>query len=186
VLCLGFSGAALRPGASALGASALGGSALGGSALGGSAPETTSPAPRRATSGALLPPPGLPRGPPGWARHGDHWEYDGLGMVSEAPHGALGASGPRAPVPEVRGAVASPDDALPLRLALARGSLGIELNRPEGVGPLEVRELAFSLPDLRYPLDPSKGVKQFRSRRGRLQRLVLVLPLAALAAWLER
>lgn len=107
-------------------------------------------------------------------------------MVSEAPHGALGASGPRAPVPEVRGAVASPDDALPLRLALARGSLGIELNRPEGVGPLEVRELAFSLPDLRYPLDLSKGVKQFRSRRGRLQRLVLVLPLAALAAWLER
>ncbi len=106
-------------------------------------------------------------------------------MVSEAPHGAPGASGPRAPLPEARGAAAWPDDALPLRLALARGSLGIELNRPERVGPLQVRELALSLPDLRYPLDLSKGVKQFRSRRGQLQRLVLSLPLAALAEWLE-
>lgn len=118
-------------------------------------------------------------------------------MVSEAPHGALGAPGPRAPLPEQRGLRTSDpgrdgladgaplDEALPLRLALSRGALGIELNRSERLGPVELRELALSLPDLRYPLDLSKGVKQFRSRRGRLQRLVLAVPLAEVASWLE-
>lgn len=127
-------------------------------------------------------------------------------MVSEAPHGqsppALpegGASGASARArtgasqkklaegePEGSRAGAEPDEgALPLRLALTRGALGIELNRPERVGPLEVVEFALSLPGLRYPLDLSKGVKQFRNRRGQLQRLVLRASLVELGQWLR-
>lgn len=121
-------------------------------------------------------------------------------MVSEAPDesmslaGAHGqAAGPRAfGDHEGRGGAGTTDDrqvdaedALPLRLALARGSLGIELSRLVRVGPLETTELAFSLPDLRYPLDLSKGVKQFRNRRGRLQRLVVQAALRDLGVWLE-
>jgi tetratricopeptide (TPR) repeat protein len=74
---------------------------------------------------------------------------------------------------------------LPLRLALTRGALGIELNRPEPLGPLEIAELTLSLPDLRYPLDLSRGVKQFRNRRGRLQRVLIKAPLLELGAWLQ-
>lgn len=120
-------------------------------------------------------------------------------MVSEAPddarslaaplgqpvgRSAFGDEGPKRGG-KADGLQVDADDALPLRLALARGSLGIELSRPMRVGPLEIAELAFSLPDLRYPLDLSKGVKQFRNRRGRLQRLVVQASLRDLGAWLE-
>lgn len=83
------------------------------------------------------------------------------------------------------GGTAEPDGALPLRLALTRGALGIELNRAERWGPLEVTELTLSLPDLRYPLDLSRGVKQFRNRRGRLQRVLVRTSLVELGSWLQ-
>lgn len=96
--------------------------------------------------------------------------YDEARMASEAPH-----------VPELTGganvssgsALGRDEGALPFRLAVARGGLGVELNRPLSLGPLEVSELALALPGLKYPVDLSKGVKQFRTRRGTLQRIVL-------------
>ncbi len=105
-------------------------------------------------------------------------------MASEAPDVSELSGGLRPPP-----ATASPreDLALPLCLAVTRGGLGVELNRPLELGPLVVTELAMSLPGLRYPVDLSKGVKQFRSRRGRLQRIVVAAGNFELAAYiLER
>ncbi len=103
-------------------------------------------------------------------------------MASEAPH-----------VPELSGGLRPPpaaasqreDLALPLCLAVTRGGLGIELTRPLELEPLVVAELAIALPGLRYPVDLSKGVKQFRSRRGRLQRIVVAAGAFELAAYIS-
>ncbi|HVY46506.1 MAG TPA: hypothetical protein VHB21_11535, partial [Minicystis sp.] len=59
-----------------------------------------------------------------------------------------------------------PDDRPALRLALSRGLLAIELDAPYRLGPIEVTELAVSLPDVRFPVDLSGGVAKFRHRRG--------------------
>jgi cellulose synthase operon protein C len=82
--------------------------------------------------------------------------------------------------------VAAPSDAatVPLRLTVARGRLGIELYEPVEVGPLEVAALSLSLPDLRFPLDLSGGVRTFRNRRGLLEHLELRIVPGALARWL--
>ncbi len=82
---------------------------------------------------------------------------------------------PRPPEPPEDGAKVG------LRLALAQGSLGMELAAPVRLGPLEVRELAIRLEDLRFPLDLSGGVGRFRHRRGRLSGGSLAVELAALA-----
>jgi tetratricopeptide (TPR) repeat protein len=66
-----------------------------------------------------------------------------------------------------------------LRLELAGGKLGLELAQPIRVtAGLELSELAFSLPDLRFPVDLSGGVRKFRHMRGLLHRaqVELVLP----------
>lgn len=64
------------------------------------------------------------------------------------------------------------DDGRPrLRLVVARGKLGIELDRPFTLGPLVVRALELSLPDVRFPVDLSGGIDAFRHRRGVLERL---------------
>jgi tetratricopeptide (TPR) repeat protein len=44
------------------------------------------------------------------------------------------------------------------------------------LGPVEVSELSFVLPNLSFPVDLSGGVTRFRHRRGDLERLVLTLP----------
>jgi tetratricopeptide (TPR) repeat protein len=68
------------------------------------------------------------------------------------------------------------DDGRPrLRLVVTRGKLAIELARPFALGALEVRELALSLPDARFPVDLSGGVQAFRNRRGRLEQLVVAV-----------
>ncbi len=65
--------------------------------------------------------------------------------------------------------------ALPLRLGLSRGGLGVELNHPLQVGPVSVEQFEWSLPGLDYPLDLSGGVKQFLDRRGLFERAVVRL-----------
>lgn len=103
-------------------------------------------------------------------------------MVSEASHEPVATAGaPGAPA----AAGARDEGALPLRLAVARGGLGVELNRPLALGPLEVSELAMVLPGLRYPVDLSKGVKQFRSRRGKLERIVIAGVASAIGAFVS-
>lgn len=73
-------------------------------------------------------------------------------------------SNPRPPV----------DDGRPrLRLALARGNLALELERPLRLGPLRVVELTTLVPDIRFPVDLSGGVAKFRHRRGKLLKLAV-------------
>lgn len=64
---------------------------------------------------------------------------------------------------------------LPLRLSVARGGLGLELTAPASIGALLVEQLEVELPGLSYPLDLSKGVKQFRNRRSVLRHASLRL-----------
>ncbi|HSC89182.1 MAG TPA: hypothetical protein VLC09_17995 [Polyangiaceae bacterium] len=73
---------------------------------------------------------------------------------------------------------------LPLRLSVARGALGVELTEPLALGPVSVEQLELSLVGVRYPLDLSRGVKQFHNRRAQLERAVLRLDFDALADWL--
>ncbi len=70
----------------------------------------------------------------------------------------------------------------PLRLTVARGSLGMELYEPIGLGPFEITGLALTLPGLKFPLDLSGGVTQFRHRRGMLQHLRFKTSTESLAA----
>lgn len=76
------------------------------------------------------------------------------------------------------------DDRVPLRLTVTRGVLGLELYEPVVMGPLEVSGLAFTLPNLSFPVDLSGGVARFRHRRGDLERLTLTLTFEALARFL--
>lgn len=74
----------------------------------------------------------------------------------------------------------------PLRLVAFRGGLGIELYEAVDVGPLRVEELTWSLPGVTFPLDLGGGVRAFRNRRGRLQRLRISVGLAELESWLTK
>jgi tetratricopeptide (TPR) repeat protein len=78
-----------------------------------------------------------------------------------------------------------PEAHVPLRLSVTRGALGLELYEPIDVGPIEITGLALTLPNLKFPLDLSGGVPQFRHRRGELERLELRASLDRLARWLE-
>jgi tetratricopeptide (TPR) repeat protein len=72
-----------------------------------------------------------------------------------------------------------------LRLALAQGSLGMELAAPVRLGPVDVQEISVRLEDLRFPLDLSGGVARFRHRRGRLMGGTVDFELGALGKHLE-
>jgi len=78
------------------------------------------------------------------------------------------------------------DQRVPLRLTVTRGVLGMELYEPVEIGPIEVRRLALSLPNLKFPLDLSGGVPRFRHRRGQLEHADLRVSLARLAAFLTK
>lgn len=78
------------------------------------------------------------------------------------------------------------DQRVPLRLTVTRGVLGMELYEPIELGPLDVTRLSITLPNLKFPLDLSGGVPQFRHRRGELERAVLRSSLARLARHFER
>jgi len=57
-------------------------------------------------------------------------------------------------------------------LALARGALAIELDRPFAMGALVVDEVSIALPSVRFPVDLTGGVSRFRHQRGELAHLV--------------
>lgn len=76
-----------------------------------------------------------------------------------------------------------PSDRPLLRLAVSKGLLGIELDAPFALGPLQIGELALTLPGVRFPVDLSGGVSRFRHRRGAMQRLVVEATTANLMAW---
>lgn len=77
--------------------------------------------------------------------------------------------------------MAAPD--VELRLAIGREGLGLELGNDVSLGPLEVTELVVGLPNVRFPLDVSGGVAQFRHRRGELQRLTVELHAGRFRRW---
>ncbi len=77
------------------------------------------------------------------------------------------------------------DSAVPLRLTVTRGRLGLELYEGVTLGPLRVEHLALSFDGLKFPLDLSGGVPVFRHRRGSLERLVLSAELEDLRRWAE-
>jgi len=60
---------------------------------------------------------------------------------------------------------------VPLRLTVAGGALGLETYESLPLDPFVVEDLAWTLPDLRFPVDLSGGVDVFRHRRGKLSRL---------------
>ena len=61
----------------------------------------------------------------------------------------------------------------------------MELYEPIPLGPIDVKRLAVTLPNLKFPLDLSGGVRQFRHRRGELERAVLSSSLGRLARHFE-
>lgn len=96
------------------------------------------------------------------------------------------ALGVRDPVPGQSPGPKKPDDdgdALFLRLALAQGSLGLELTRNVTAGPFELVELQIRLAGLRFPVDLSGGVRRFRHVRGELQRARVEIALADAGAF---
>jgi cellulose synthase operon protein C len=66
-----------------------------------------------------------------------------------------------------------PSAGIPLRLAVTKGGLGIELEHPLPLGALQVEQLSISLVGLSFPVDLSGGVARFRHRRGALEHLSL-------------
>ena len=92
------------------------------------------------------------------------------------------APGEAARADEHQPARAAEDEAhVPLRLAVTRGALGLELYESVELGPLDITELSLTLPGLKFPLDLTGGVPVFRNRRGELERLSLTLSLDGLA-----
>lgn len=88
------------------------------------------------------------------------------------------SEGAPAPAP-----AAAADSRVALRLAVARGALGLELYEPFDLGPISVRGLVVSLQNLRFPVDLSGGVSVFRHRRGQLEKLELALRFDGLVRW---
>ncbi|MCB9588706.1 MAG: tetratricopeptide repeat protein [Polyangiaceae bacterium] len=87
----------------------------------------------------------------------------------------------RAPKRPVTASEAS--DRAPIRLAVARGALGLEVYEAVEVGPLKVHGLTISLPGLAFPVDLSGGVPVFRHRRGEFECAELELGMADLERW---
>jgi tetratricopeptide (TPR) repeat protein len=65
-----------------------------------------------------------------------------------------------------------------------RGVIG--LREPLALGPLALHELELEIPDLRFPVDISGGVRLFRHKRCALRRAELRLDVELLGAWLEQ
>lgn len=72
---------------------------------------------------------------------------------------------------------------VPLRLTVAGGALGLEIYEELRLDPLIVHELAWTLPNLRFPIDLSGGVDVFRHRRGELTRVGMQASFEALIAY---
>jgi hypothetical protein len=92
----------------------------------------------------------------------------------------VGAStGRDVPVIDREGAIA------PLRLAIGKDGLGIELAGPATVECLDVIELVVRLPHVKFPFDVSGGVAKFRHKRGELERVGVELDARRVARWAE-
>jgi hypothetical protein len=74
---------------------------------------------------------------------------------------------------------------VPLRLAIGRDGIGIELAEAVRIECLRVSELAATLPGMRFPVDVSGGVARFRHRRGELLRAEVEIRARELEAWLS-
>jgi tetratricopeptide (TPR) repeat protein len=75
-----------------------------------------------------------------------------------------------------------PSAGIPLRLAVTKGGLGLELEHALPLGPLQVEQLSVSLVGLSFPVDLSGGVARFRHRRGALEHVSLTARRDQLAA----
>jgi tetratricopeptide (TPR) repeat protein len=62
---------------------------------------------------------------------------------------------------------------IPLRLAVTKGGLGLELDGALPLGFCDIEQLSISLVGLSFPVDLSGGVARFRHRRGALEHLSL-------------
>ena len=83
------------------------------------------------------------------------------------------------PIIDREGAIA------PLRLAIGKDGLGIELAGPATVECLDVVELVVRLPHVKFPFDVSGGVAKFRHKRGELERVGVELDARRVARWAE-
>jgi cellulose synthase operon protein C len=90
---------------------------------------------------------------------------------------ARGAAAP--PSIDREGAIA------PLRLAIGKDGLGIELAGPTTLGCLDIVELVIRLPHVKFPFDVSGGVAKFRHKRGELERVAIELDARRVARWAE-
>lgn len=68
---------------------------------------------------------------------------------------------------------------------MTRGVLGFELYEAFELGPVQVERVEVTLPNLKFPVDLSGGVRLFRHRRGKLEHLRLSVDTGRLARWLE-
>ena len=73
----------------------------------------------------------------------------------------------------------------PLRLAIGRDGLGIELAGPAAIECLDVVELVVRLPHVKFPFDVSGGVARFRHKRGELEQVGVELDARRVARWAE-
>jgi tetratricopeptide (TPR) repeat protein len=62
---------------------------------------------------------------------------------------------------------------IPLRLAVTKGGLGLELDGSLPLGFCDIEQLSISLVGLSFPVDLSGGVARFRHRRGALEHMSL-------------
>ncbi len=97
-------------------------------------------------------------------------------MIAGARKGRTGSVARLRDADAVDAKVARPSE-VELRLALAKGALGIELGRPFKLGAIELTDLHMRLSSVRFPVDLSGGVRRFRHVRGELTRMKLELPL---------
>jgi cellulose synthase operon protein C len=74
---------------------------------------------------------------------------------------------------------------VPLRLSVTGGALGLEIYEELPLDPFVVEDLAWTLPDLRFPVDLSGGVEVFRHRRGKLSRLALSASFSSLMGYVR-
>ncbi len=83
------------------------------------------------------------------------------------------ASGKRSDPGRGRAGRLADADSAPLRLTVSGGELGLEAYETLPLGALRIEDLAWSLPNLKFPVDLSGGVEMFRNRRGALRRLTV-------------
>lgn len=107
--------------------------------------------------------------PPARAPHAQHAEARPLrGHADEG-----------APTVDRGGAIA------PLRLAIGKDGLGIELAGTAVLECLDVVELVVRLPHVKFPFDVSGGVAKFRHKRGELERVSVELDARRVGRWAE-